>query len=471
MKNLNKLFVTIALLCSFIFIYSCVKDDDYSIPPVDCTGLTKTMSFPEFIARIDASSLPNNLVYFTENEVIEGYVISSDQSGNFYKTFSMQDHPSNPTTKGIQVEIDQNSLYTKYPEGSLVQIQLNGLVAGYDRGVLKIGATYTTETSDEIRVGRLSELIASTNIKKSCDPIQLIVPRVYNSISEALKQNNVNTLVTIKNIEFENPEVDRTYGDAVGETTVNRKLVDKKGKTVDLRNSGYATWANELLPTLSGELTAVVSIYNGSYQLYIRDLDDVKFNQPRFNPGQVELPSTNAVSPFLGANFNDWAAFLSSTGINTSGAPFVNSSIVKEKIGEGIDETTALGLEGQVTTNGPVFIVRPTGVNLPVNPRKIHFWIKGRSAKSLNIYVYKTDGSNYAFNVGALTTNKLVTENNGGSNSYIGEIDTGDQWRLVQLDLEGLIGINTTDSSKNFLGFRVGNNANYELLIDDITIE
>ena len=38
-------------------------------------------------------------------------------------------------------------------------------------------------------------------------------------------------------------------------------------------------------------------------------------------------------------------------------------------------------------------------------------------------------------------------------------------------DLEGLIGINTTDSSKNFLGFRVGNNANYELLIDDITIE
>ena len=105
MKNLNKLFVTIALLYSFIFIYSCVKDDDYSIPPVDCTGLTKTMSFQEFIARIDASDLPNNLVYFTDNEVIEGYVISSDQTGNFYKTFSMQDHPSNPTTKGIQVEI------------------------------------------------------------------------------------------------------------------------------------------------------------------------------------------------------------------------------------------------------------------------------------------------------------------------------------------------------------------------------
>ena len=471
MKNLNKILTISTLLCSLIFTHSCVKDDDYSIPPVDCTGLTKTMSFTEFIAKVDASTLPNNLVYFTENAVIEGYVISSDQTGNFYKTFSMQDHPSNPTTKGVQVEIDQSSLYTKYPEGSLVQIQLNGLVAGYDRGVLKIGAAYTTATSEEIRVGRLSELIASTNVKKSCDPIQQIVPRVYNSLSEALKLSNVNTLVTIKNVEFEYPEVDRTYGDAVGETTVNRKLIDKKGKTVDLRNSGYATWANELLPTKSGEITVVVSIFNGSYQLYIRDLNDVNFNEPRFDPGQVEQPSANAVLPFLGANFNDWEAFLASTGTNTAGNTFTNSPIVKEKIGQGINNSTALGLEGQVTTNGPVFIVRPTGINLPVNPTKLHFWVKGTSAKSLNIYVYKTDGSNYAFNIGALTTDKLVTENNGGSNSYTGVIDTGNQWRLVQLDLDGLTSINTTDSSKNFLGFRVGNNTNYELLIDNITIE
>ena len=471
MNNLNKLFIAFILLCCLLFTHSCVKDDDYSIPPVDCTGLSKTMSFAEFIAKIDASKLPNNLVYFTENDVIEGYVISSDETGNFYKSFSIQEDPSNPLTKGIQVEIDQTDLYTKYPEGSLVQIQLNGLVAGYDRGVLKIGSTYISEVNGEERVGRLAELLASTRIKKTCDPIQFIAPRVYNSISEALKPTNVNTLVTIKNVEFENPSIDRTYGDAVGETIVNRKLIDKKGKTVDLRNSGYATWADELLPTLSGEITAVVSIYNGTYQLYIRDLLDVRFDEARFEPGLVEQPSKNAIFPFLGADFNDWSAFLKSTGTNTSGNIFVNPSIVKEKIGQGINNSTALGLDGQVSANGPVFIVRPTGVNLPIKPTKLHFWLKGNSSKSLTIYVYKRDGTNYVFNVGSLSTNKLILENSGGGNSYIGVIDTSNEWRLVQLDLEGLNDINTTDITKNFLAFRVGNNANYELLIDNISIE
>lgn len=471
MKNLNKISIIIALTCSVFFAQSCVKDDDYSIPPVDCTGLTKTMDLAGLIAKVDASTVTNNLVYFTEDAVIEGYVISSDQSGNFYKTFSLQNHPSNPTTKGIQVEIDQSSLYTAYPMGSLVQIQLKGLVAGYDRGVLKIGSTYSTATSDEVRVGRMVSLLAKTNVKKTCEPIQTIVPRIYTKISDALKPENVNTLVTIQNVQFENPTADGTYGDVVGETTVNRKLIDKKGKTVDLRNSGYATWAGTPLPTNSGEITVVVSYYNGTYQLFISDLNDVKFNQPRFVSGEVEQPTANAVLPFLGANFNDWAAFLASTGTSTAGTTFVNSPVVKQKTGLGIDGSTALGIEGQISTNGPIFIVRPTGTNLPANPKKLHFWVKGSSAKSLNIYVYKKDGTNYAFNVGALTTDKLVSEISGASNSYTGVINTNNQWRLVQLDLDGLTNINTTDVTKNFLSFRIGNNTNYELLIDNITIE
>lgn len=469
MNKFNKISTILVLSAGLFFNQSCVQDDDYSIPPMDCTGLTTTMQIKDLIAVVDASTEVNNLVTFTQNAVLEGYVTTSDESGNFFKTISIQDHPENPTVKGVQVEIDANSLYTMYPLGSKIQIQLNGLVAGYDRGVIKIGSTYIQ--SGETRVGRMKQSLAETNVKKTCEGADAIVPRVYNSLNEALKPENVNTLVTIKNIQFENPESDVTYGDAVGQTTVNRKLIDKKGRSVDLRNSGYATWADDKLPTGSGEITVLVSMFNSSYQLFIRDTDDVKFNEERFTPGQPDQPSANAKKAFLGADFNDWNAFLASAN------NFAYDAMVKKGSGQGIDGSDALHLEGTRSSNGFVFTTRATASNLPANPSKVHFWVKGTADKSLNIYIYRNAlGDNgqqlfYSYNVGELIKDKLVTENNGGSNSYTGKIDTNNKWVLVELSLEGLGDVNTTNDKGNLIAFRVGSSANYNIYVDNITIE
>lgn len=463
MNKFNKIATVLAITGGVFFFNSCVQDDEYSIPPMDCTGMQTSKYIADLIADVEASTEVNNLVYYTEDAVLEGYVISSDETGNFFKTISIQNDPTNPTSKGIQLEIDAYSLYAQYPLGSKIQIQLNGLVAGNDRGVIKLGSTYVQ--SGEIRVGRMTSSLADKKIKKTCDPHQAIQSKVVTGLAEALKPENVNTLVTIKDVQFDTPEADRTYGDVVGQTTVNRKLVDKKGRAVDLRNSGYADWAGQALPTGSGEITVVVSIYNGTYQLYIRDLNDVKFDQARFVVGQPDQPTGAAKFPFLGADFNDWAAFLASAN------EFAYDAMVQRGVGTGLNGTDALHLTGSRSANGFVFTTRPTGSNLPTNPTKVHFWVKGTSEKSLNIYVYKTDGTNYAFNVGALTNDKLIPESNGGSNSYTGQINTNGEWKLVELDLTGLAGINTTDSSKNFIAFRVGNSANYNLMIDNITIE
>ena len=463
MNKFNKISTVLALVCGMFLTQSCVQDDDYSIPPVECTGMVTNMSIAQLIERVNASTEVNNLVTFNESAIIEGIVISNDETGNFFKTISIQDDPQNPSTHGIQIEIDLNSLYTYYPLGSKVQIELKGLVAGYDRGVIKVGSTYLSGT--EVRVGRMSQALAGTNVKKSCDAVNPLTPRVYNSLNEALKPGNINTLVTIKNVQFENPAEDLTYGDAIGQTTVNRKLIDKKGKSVDLRNSGFASWAGSALPTQSGEITVVVSIYNGGYQLYIRDLNDVKFDQPRFLPGQPDQPTANAKQPFLGADFNNWSDFLASAN------NFPYDAMVVRGVGSGMNNTDALHLLGSRAQNGFVFTTRPTASNLPTNPTKLHFWVKGNAGKSLNIYVYKTDGTNYSFNVGALTNDKLVNENGGANNSYTGVIDTNGEWKLVELSLEGLTDINTTNAQGNFLAFRVGNNVNYDLLIDNITIE
>ena len=120
MNKFNKIATVLAITGGVFFFNSCVQDDEYSIPPMDCTGMETNKFIADLIADVEASSEANNLVYYTEDAVLEGYVISSDETGNFFKTISIQNDPTNPTSKGIQIEIDAYSLYAQYPLGSKI---------------------------------------------------------------------------------------------------------------------------------------------------------------------------------------------------------------------------------------------------------------------------------------------------------------------------------------------------------------
>ena len=80
-------FLKSILALAFIasFTSSCVNDDDYETPQVDCieTTLQKTKE----VSEISASS---TVTQYLQNDVIEAYVVSSDKGGNFFKTISFQ---------------------------------------------------------------------------------------------------------------------------------------------------------------------------------------------------------------------------------------------------------------------------------------------------------------------------------------------------------------------------------------------
>jgi hypothetical protein len=65
-------------------------------------------------------------VTLTDKAYIEGYVSSTDETGNIYKTIYIQDDPTNPT-EGLTVSVDAVSTYTKFPQGSKVYIDIEGL--------------------------------------------------------------------------------------------------------------------------------------------------------------------------------------------------------------------------------------------------------------------------------------------------------------------------------------------------------
>ncbi|MDM1297423.1 hypothetical protein HXZ94_02720 [Empedobacter falsenii] len=275
MNTISKLTIAGVLSLGLFTAQSCVQDDDYATPPIECNLPSPNISLADLVSKVTAGSIKldaNKAI--AEDLIVQAYVISSDETGNFYKTISLQDKVENPTT-GIQIEIDGSNLYNSYPLGAQVQINLKGLIVANDRGVMKIGSV-----DPQYTVGRIPSAVMSTYMVKTCEAIQTIKPKVVSSLTDALKPENLNTLVTIEGVQFSDPDGDKTYG--VSGATVNRVIVDKKGKETDLRNSGYATWYADALPKKSGSITVVVSRYNSTYQVFIRDTKDVKFDQDRF---------------------------------------------------------------------------------------------------------------------------------------------------------------------------------------------
>lgn len=260
---------------SLLVVQSCVKDDDYSIPELPCDEKVATMSLQELVALVDSDS--DGIVFFdqTESIVVEGYVSSSDEQGNFFKTISIQDKLVDPTI-GVQVEMDVTNLFRKFPIGHKIQVSLNGIYAGFDRGVIKIGETYMQ--NGETRVGRMSALVVPEHVQVTCD-FDSIKPVEFNSISAALASGKLNTLIKINNVQFAQTGVPYSEPGA----TTDRMIIDPNATTVIVRNSNFATFAATIVPEGSGSITAVLSKYNSTFQIYIRDTNDIAFDQPRFD--------------------------------------------------------------------------------------------------------------------------------------------------------------------------------------------
>ncbi|MFA5620326.1 MAG: DUF5689 domain-containing protein [Weeksellaceae bacterium] len=294
MNTLKKIRMAFIAVAGLLVINSCVKDDDWRLPPIECNDTwVADLSIEELFDMVNNAG---TILSFDEERIVEGYVVSSDSTGNFFKTVSIQNDLVNPT-KALQVEMDRTNLFNDFPFGSKMVINLKGLNVGYDRGMLKIGQNY--EQNGEIRVGRMAEVMIDGHVARACGDRVNATPVNFNSVQELLDNGVFNTLATIHNIQFDDSELGTTYADAVGLQTINKKLIDSEGKTIVLRNSGYASFAGDPIPEGSGSITVVVSGYDGNnngtvspseYQLFISSTDDVNFDQPRFGDGPGPEP-------------------------------------------------------------------------------------------------------------------------------------------------------------------------------------
>jgi len=275
MKNIFKnKFSTLLLLLGFITVTSCVHDDNWDTPDTSCQDPNITTNAT--ISDILAVTPSGEITQITSDMTFSGYVISSDEHGNFYTTLILQDSPDNPTA-GISIAVDKRDMYTEFPVGKKVYVKAKGLFVAKSHGVYKLGTAYTL-THGGIGIGRISPEKIKHVIFASCDAPSEIIPKLVtlSGFSDA----DLNILVKFDNVQFAKSDLCDTYA-YDGVSGVNKTIEDCAGRDIILRNSGYADFASRKVPAGNGTIVAVMSKYNSDFQIYIRDTDDVHFNNAR----------------------------------------------------------------------------------------------------------------------------------------------------------------------------------------------
>lgn len=279
--KLNKILIAIFTLICVTNFTSCVEDGDFSTPNTSIVdpNLTATMSIEALLA-----SYKDQPIFFSDDTIISGYVASSDETGNIYKSLVIQDAPENPKA-GIAISIDQSGLFSTYEVGRKVYVKLKGLVFAKSNNLPTIGAGI-----DGNFVTRLTTPATRKAIIRSTEVATMVPKTVFLS---KLTEADLNQFITVKKAQFINEDLGLYYANPNNNDSANRTIVgcEDAGKLI-VRNSGFASFRAVKLPEGSGEISGVLSRYNDDMQLYIKSTEDVKFTEARCTPSFQDVDIT-----------------------------------------------------------------------------------------------------------------------------------------------------------------------------------
>lgn len=274
--KLNVLKNTAIAFISLCTVMSCVKDDDYELPDnkkvlPSFTG--KVVNFTDVIGKTASS-----VTTYTADEAIEGYVISSDEGGNFYKKIYIQNENK---TQALSVALDKSGIYTEFPIGAKVQLRLKGLTTQLNNAITEVGyKIYKNEKSGRESVGSMAEAIYKTHLYDMGGERKTLasLAKEVTSIETVKNDAHVGQLITLKGVHFPAGVVGKTMYDdknKVG-TGTNYKLTDANGKSIDFRTSSFAKFKDEKVPSGTLDVTGVLSKFNTSWQFMVSNYADIK---------------------------------------------------------------------------------------------------------------------------------------------------------------------------------------------------
>lgn len=238
----NRVFNTFLLLAMVGMMFTACKKE-YPEPPIQDLPIGEVYTI-EDILNMEPGTV------FTEDASVYGIITADEVSGNLYKAAFMQDRA---TGKAIE-------LYLNAVSG----VRIGDSVRIYLKDV-----TYAMYNN----LPQLSNFEADGHIVILANnkPIE---PKL-TTIAEVNAGNHLAQLIRLENVRFTEQN---TFADPT--TYGNRTLADPTdySQTVIVRTSNYANFANDSLPQGTGNLTAIATVYNNTWQLVIRSARELDFD-------------------------------------------------------------------------------------------------------------------------------------------------------------------------------------------------
>ena len=264
----------LSLMLLLVFAASC--NDEFDQPPmvIPVAEHTANITIAEFKAK-HWSDARNYIDTVKEDEVIHGWVTSSDESGNVYKCLYISDG-----TAGLAISINQNSLYNNYRLGQEVVIPMKDLCVGKYNGQQQLGypewyaqgnsweATFLPQAMWEAAV----ELNGLPDLSKVDTTVVDLADFVNSQDRETLLKYQ-GKLVRINNVTFN--EADGVTPFAPSDASVNRTITDENGNSLTVRNSNYADFRADILPEGPVDIVGMLGSYGTTWQLVLRYASDV----------------------------------------------------------------------------------------------------------------------------------------------------------------------------------------------------
>ena len=297
---------------------SCVQEEP-ALPPLECNQPYLKTNRTVAEVRDAADAIVTQYKY---DDIIEAYVVSTDEHGNFFKTISFQTLVTDTQPAiGFSVPVDVSNNYIDFRLGSKVYIKLKDQYTDIYFGGLRIGTIYVN-SYNEGGVGRLSQNAYKKVLIASCTQLSDQVLTKKITLNELMNDSYLNTLVEVVDVQFSGEAMGRHYYESsndVGGGT-NWNIEDKLGNKIYFRTSSFADFSTKEIPIGSGTIKGILTKYGTDYQLVARSEKDVNLNSKRNSPFFRENFET--VENNININLAGWANIIQAGSLYWQGAVF-----------------------------------------------------------------------------------------------------------------------------------------------------
>ncbi|SFZ89759.1 hypothetical protein SAMN05428642_101545 [Flaviramulus basaltis] len=259
-----KIKLVLLVISAMFLISSCVKDDDYSLPDISITEpniLQEQITTFRAVKSLYEQAINNDnttVIIDDENDLyIQGYVVSSDKSGNFFEELIIQNkvddsNPDNDPRLGFRVSINVSNLSDTYQFGQKVYIKLNGLTIGETSGVITIGKGDAVSVK-QIQAAEYQDIIIRSN------EIATIIPKVSGLAD--LTEADKNTIIQLNNMQLNRFELGSTFASESFDEFDGHRLLESCDSRISmiLETSTFSDFKSLIVPQGNGIVTGIFS--------------------------------------------------------------------------------------------------------------------------------------------------------------------------------------------------------------------